>query len=256
MMTTAQAIAQLLAVPAAAHLDAWHWETRKKAVDGTIMLEPDAGASAEIVAAYKAFAGYEYHEPKAVEVCSGAGVELDEGVLACVLASEFRLTRPAELLAGAHALLNDATRLFPSNDVGRGRAADAVLLRSTAHPRAHLRFGRQAGDGTARYCATFQPPTLRTLAAARLALAGVGADLAQGARRWVDLRSQDGGRQGGEKLANDGESILRKRYTEGLRLVPPDARIDQYELALLGDRGVTLDAALEVLRAGRARFSR
>jgi hypothetical protein len=178
-----------------------------------------------------------------------AGFELAAGVGACVLASEVDKTRPAYLLACAHALINDATTLFRDMD-GR-RAPDAVLRRATAHARANLRFGRQAGDGTARYCSSFQPPTQRTLAAMRLALAGTGADLAQGARRWIDFRTQDGGKQAGEALPKT-DAVLRSRYAEGWRLVRPDPRIDQYDLGLLAwHDGVSLDEAFAVLARGR-----
>lgn len=249
-MTTAEAIASLAGTPNTT-VDGWHWETRKVDREGTIMLAPDAGAAKEIVAAYKAFPGYEYHEPSAVDVCAAAGVDVDAGVVACVLASEVGRLPPAYLLAVAHALINDATALFPSKDADKRRADDGLLLRVTGGP-ARGRFGRQAGGGRVRYCASSQSPTVRTLAAARLALAGVGADLAQGARRWVDLRTQDGGMQGGEPLKHNGEAILRSRYADGWRLVRPDPRIDQYELALLARDGVSLDAALAVLAAGRA----
>jgi hypothetical protein len=253
-MNTADAIRNLLAIPNTP-VDGWRWETRKIDRAGTIMLKPDAGAPAEHVAAYKAFKGYEYHEPPAPDVCDAAGVELDAGIVACVLSSEINIRKPAYLLACAHALINDATALFPSKEAGKRRADDGILLRVTGGP-ARRRFGRQAGAGMARYCASSQPPTQRTLAAARLALAGVGADLAQGARRWLDPQVQDGGWQAGEQLANDAEAIFRSRYRDGWELVRPDPRIDQDELALLARDGVSLAEALAVLAAGRARRPR
>jgi len=243
-VTTAEAIAQLLAVPNTT-LDGWVWETRKVDRAGTIMLAPERDAAKEIVAAYKAFRGYEYHEPYATEICASVNVDLDAGVVATVLASEVDLKRPAHLLACAHALINDARALFKN-------APDGIVKRALGGP-ARLRFGRQAGGGMARYCSSFQPPTQRSLAAARLALAGVGADLAQGARRWIDFATQDGGKQAGERLPAT-IAVLESRYAEGWRLVHPDPRIDQYELGLLSwHDGVSFEEALAVLARGRAR---
>lgn len=253
MMTTDDAVEHLKSVPNLP-VPGWRWEAWKVARDGERRRRPLLSASDAERASYRDFAGYEYREPAAAEVCAAASLGVDVGVVACVLASEFPTTYPAYLLAGGAALVNDADALFPGN--GGWRAADGLLRRATAQGRAPMRFGRQAGDGSARYCSSFQAPTLRTVEAARLALKGVGAEIARGGRRWLDPKVQDGGRQGGEILKHDAEAVLRSRYADGWKLVEADPRIDDYVLAILGREGVSLDAALGRLKAGRERWGR
>lgn len=243
-MTTQDAIDRLAHI-LPAPVPNWQWSTRKQSKEGQVMLAQAHAFAPE----YHDFHGYEYHDPPAADVCKAAGVGLDEGVIATVLTSEVGNLGPAYLLAVAHAIINDSDALFPGLD--GHRAPDGILRRCTGGA-VRLRFGRQAGGGMARYCSSFQPPTLRTLEAARLALQGVGADLAQGARRWVDFRSQDGGTQAGDALPAS-EAVLRSRYADGWRLVPHDPRVDSYELGLLAHEGVDLATALLMLADGRAR---
>lgn len=222
--TTNASIVQLRAVPNTP-VDGWSWHGTKDATTGT-----------------------EFRLPFAREVIAAAKLGLDEGTLACVLASEFPTEYPAYLLAGAHCVINDATALYPDKD-GRGRTEGAILARVTRAKNASGCFARQSG----RWCSSWQAPTQRTLAAARLALRGVGAELAAGGRRWLDLKVQDGGKQAGGALPAT-EAVLRSRYAEGWRLVPPDPRIDDYILAILAREGVSLADALERLRLGRLRW--
>lgn len=237
MQTTDEAVAYLKTIPNAPVKD-WFWRGVRRTKDG------------QQVSLFSGVKGYEHRIPLARQVVAGAKLELDEGVLACVIASEFPLDYPAYLLAGARAVINDASALF-----GREPRGDAILRRVCGGSRAPGYFGRQAGDGSARWCSSYQPPTLRSLEAARLALAGVGEDLAKGARRWIDPKVQDGRHQAGEKLDNDALGIIRKRYAEGWELVKPDPRIDQYVLALLADSGgVPLPEAERVIAAGRRRW--
>jgi hypothetical protein len=227
-VTLADAIARLRAVPNTP-VPNWNWSTART---------PQ---------------GYEYRAPRAAEVCDEAGLALDVGVLACVAASEFKTDYPAYLLAGLACVINDAHALYP-DAAGTARAPTAILNRVTRAKVASLYFGRQSG----RWCSSFQAPTLRTVEAARLALLGVGAELAHGGRRWVDCHVQDGGVQAGKKLTHDAEAILRSRYREGWRLAPHDDAIDQYVLAVLtkDPSGVDLDEALRVLEDGRKRWGR
>lgn len=241
------ALAELTKIPTTP-VAGWSWRAYKAAHDGHLTPRPNAPAGSPELETYEKLPGYEHRRPGAADVAHAAGLDLDVAIGATVLASEFRQDHPAELLAGAHALLQDAAAIFPKET-----REHALLLRALGGTRALRFFGRQAGDGDARYCASFQPPTLRTVEAFKLALGGIGADLAPGARRWVDLRDMDGGVQAGEKLKNNAETLLRSRYAEGWMMLPADLRIDRYRLALLGKQGVSLEEALAVVAAGRAR---
>lgn len=192
--------------------------------------------------------GYEYREPTARLVCAAAQLEADVGILACAAASEFRETRPIELLAGCHAILNDCHDAVPPLSLEARVTMLGLRRRWTflAYP-AEGYFGRQNG----RWCSSWQPPTLRSVAAARAAIAGAGLELARGARRWVDCRVQDSGWQAATKLDHDAEQVVRSRYGEGWRWVGPVQGIDPYDLCLMGRRGVVLDQALAMIEQGR-----
>jgi hypothetical protein len=89
-------------------------------------------------------------------------------------------------------------------------------------------YGRQHG----RWAATTRDPTMRTRAAARLALI-YGSNLANGARRWFDPKTQDGGEQGGKKLNYDAIGIAEKWGSEGWEWCGPLPHCDSYIHAML-----------------------
>jgi hypothetical protein len=248
---TEAALARLAATPLTP-VAGWAWRAYKDDKAGQLHAAPNRPSKEELEA-YAKVAGYEHRRPSASDVCRVAKLDLAVGVVATVCASEFRLDHPIELLAGAHALINDARAVFTSD--GGPTLAQALVLRACGGRRAPGFFGRQAGDGDARYCASFQPPNARTILAAELALAGVGAELAEGsnARRWIDLRDMDGGVQAGEKLHHNAETILRSRYEEGWKMLPACPGLDRWRLALLGRAGVSLAEALAVVAEGRTR---
>lgn len=224
-MTTPDALAYLLILPKTTY-PGWRWSDHKTA------------------------GGYEHHQPTARYVCAEAGLEADVGILACAAASEFRQDHPAELLAGCNAIITDARERKVPISI-ESRVTMLGLRRKwnklwTAYPAAGY-LGRQSG----RWCSSWQKPSLRTVEAARLALQGVGMELAQGARRWIDGRVQDGGVQAGKRLKDDAVAILRSRYSEGWRWVGPMAGITSYRLILLGRRGRPVEEALAMVEEGR-----
>lgn len=249
---TQEALTRLEGVSYKTPVAGWLWRGYKAGKDGTLTAAPRA-PSKEEAEAYAKIPGYEHRRPAPGDVSRVAKVDLAVAIVATVGASEFRLDHPIELLAGMHALINDARAVFPKLDLQH-----ALLMRTCGGKRAPGFFGRQAGDGDARYCASFQPPNARTIQAAELALAGVGAELAEGgnARRWIDLRDMDGGVQAGEKLHHNAETILRSRYEDGWKMLPAYPGLDRYRLALLGREGVSLQEALAVVAEGRARPAR
>ncbi len=195
--------------------------------------------------------GYAHHQPNARMVCAAAKLEADVGILACALASEFRQNYPIELLAGAHAILNDCHDRIPQISV-ESRVTMLGLRRKwkdlwTTYPAAGF-FGRQSG----RWCSSWAVPSFKTVVAARAALAGEGVELALGARRWVDGHVQDGGWQAGKRLSSDAETVVRSRYEEGWKWIGPTKGIDSYRLILLAKRGRSLVEALAMISAGRA----
>jgi len=221
-VTTEEALARIAAAPATP-APFWRWATAKTA------------------------GGYEHRTPDARTVCAGAGLTPDVGILACAAASEFRQDHPAELLAGCHAILNDCHDRDPQLSV-ESRVTMLGLKRKLVLPYpAAGYFGRQSG----RWCSSWQPPTLRTVEAAKLALGGAGIDLACGARRWVDGHVQDSGWQAGKRLDNDAEGIVRSRYEEGWRWVGPVAGVVSYRLILLARRGRPLAEAVAMIAAAR-----
>lgn len=250
MTTTAEAIAYLKTVPNLP-FPGWGWHAAETA------------------------AGYHYRTPRALDVLAGAGLERDVGVLACVMASEFPTDYPAYLLAGGNCVVNAAIASYPDAQ-GTGRAADAVLNKVTRSSLQSGYFGQQAGG---RWCSSWQPPTLRTAAAARLVLQGVGAELARGARQWLDPNVQHAvhtGAVAAAKLARaEGrvkdaeaaeakaarnptpEAVTRRRYEEGRRwigeVLEPDGEriIDPGVLMEFGLKGVSLELALAALARWR-----
>lgn len=256
-MTTAEAIAYLKTVPNDP-LPRWKWRA--------------AATPAE----------YFYRTPRAIDVlkAAGFGEAIDVGVGAVVLASEFPLDYPAYLLAGGHCLLNGAHATYP-NAKGTGRAQDAILNKVVRSSLQSGYFGQQAGG---RWCSSWQPPTERTVAAMRLVLQGIGAELARGARQWLDpnvqhavhthaleaarLARAEGRIAAAEEYAAKAlrnptpELVTRRRYAEGRKWVgevlePNGERIiDPGVLMEFGPQGVSLDQALAALARWREEWNK
>lgn len=194
-------------------------------------------------------AGYEYRAPGAEAVAQVAGLELGEACLAAVLASEALDPRrwPQYALAIASAVLEECE--------GKGLSIHSrvtmagVSLRSGRAPEAAGHLGRQTG----RWCSSYQTPRRLHLTLARQAIAQ-GPD-GSGARRWVDPRIMDGGRQGGRRLAHDAASLARKWHLEGWRWIGPRRDIDPYRLMLWRrGGGAELGETLAAVADGRRRW--
>lgn len=192
--------------------------------------------------------GYEYRSPDAVTLAKTSGIPLEELCLAVAAASEFPVHYPAYVLAGMHCIIN-AARSSKISIHQRVTQFGLRRLRLFKFP-AEGSFGRQSG----RYCASYNPPTRRTLTAAVLAMGGLGKELAQGATKWLSLRAMDGGVQAGQALNYDAESIVRKRYKEGLRWIGQAKEIDEYVQFMMGPSGVELPVALDAVHDGRKRW--
>ncbi len=171
------------------------------------------------------------------------GLDLDTYAIARCAASE--VSGPAlAWLAVAEAcwLEASAAKLSPADLLTRRTSAAYAYTRG--------RWGEQRG----RFASTRHDPTGRHFAAARLAK---GAGLVAGARRWLGLKTMDGGRQGGARLTYDAHGIVDKWSLDGWRWIGPLPTIDTYRtLALLRqERGrvdnADLHAVIEHGRAGR-----
>lgn len=201
--------------------------------------------------------GYEYRDPDALTLAKKCG--LDEGTLslACALASEAPPRKyPAYTLAIAGAIANEckATGLTPYQRVTMA----GVHLAGGGVPVAAGHFGRQSG----RWCASLQAPTLYHVEAARMALDGMAAPFSAGARRWVDCRVMDRGKQGGKALRYDALGIVRRWGAGGYQWVGPieskgEVVIDPYVLMLFERVPGQADTgpAQQAIADGRRRWS-
>lgn len=193
--------------------------------------------------------GYEYRAPGAEAVAQAAGLPLDVACLAAVLASEaldaIRWPQYARAIASAVLAECEAKGLSIYSRVTMA----GVSLRSGKSPEAAGHFGRQSG----RWCSSYQTPRRVHVEAAREALM-LGPD-GSGARRWVDGKVMDGGKQGGKALRHNAESLARKWHLEGWRWVGPRPEIDPYRLCLWRrGGGVELAETLAMVADGRRRW--
>lgn len=199
--------------------------------------------------------GYERAEPEAIDWCNAAGLELDVGAAASVVASEVARLPPQYRLAVVHATANEAMARFGDDEL---MPSGAVLRLVTGDRRKEYagHFGRQSG----RWCATIESPRVCDVVAAKLAVHST--DWTRGARRWVDPMVMDRGRQNGKPLAYNGKTIIEKWALDGWEWVgpffEPDGKttlIDYYRLMLF--RKVPkpdVDAAIAAVLEGRRRW--
>lgn len=202
-----------------------------------------------VTVAARTASGYEYRAPGAEAVAQSAGIQLEVACLAAVLASEaldaVRWPQYADAIASAVLTECDAKGLSVYSRVTMA----GVSLRSGKSPEAAGHLGRQSG----RWCSSYQTPRRVHVDLARSALM-LGPD-GSGARRWVDLKIMDGGRQGGRRLAYDAASLARKWHLEGWRWVGPRPEIDPYRLCLWRrGGGVELAETLAMVADGRRRW--
>ena len=212
-------------------------------------ISPRAAVPGWVTVGARTASGYEYRAPGAEAVAHAAGLPLDVACLAAVLASEaldaIRWPQYARAIASAVLTECEAKGLSIYSRVTMA----GVSLRSGRAPEAAGHFGRQGG----RWCSSYQTPRRVHVELAREALV-LGPDRS-GARRWVDLRVMDGGKDGGRKLAYDAASIARKWHLEGWRWVGPRPEIDPYRLCLWRrGGGVELAETLAMVADGRRRW--
>lgn len=201
-------------------------------------------------AAKKTLTGYEYRAPDARTCANVAGLDVSVACLAAVASSEFPANYPAYTLAGLSCVINDCQdRPMPISIESRVTQRGLRRLGVLPFPAAR-HFGRQSG----RWCSSWAAPTLRGVESAKMALQGVGQELARGGRRWCDLKVMNGGMQGGKKLKHDARSLIKKWYGEGWRWVGPAKEIDPYILMVFGRSGVPLSDALAAESDGRLRW--
>lgn len=174
--------------------------------------------------------GYQFRGVPTSTWARAVQVQDDIATAAWVAASEARdVTKyPAEAFAIVEALGNAAR--------AAQRTVTEQATRDVTHMAAAGHFGRQAG----RWCSTFQPPTARHLELARLALHPREAPLLAGAaRRWIDPKVQDGGKQGTTTLAYNAVGIVKKWALDGWEWIGPVAGpdgsqlLDPYRLMLM-----------------------
>lgn len=192
--------------------------------------------------------------------CAEARLSLDDGAGARLVHSEV-----GDLLARGYSQYALAVGLATINEAvyRYGRAADAVFRLVTGDTRAQHRgwFGRQGG----RWAASLQDPTMRALAAWRIAreLYDTTRDFTRGARRWDDGYTQDRLAAAG-RVRYDALGIVRKWCAEGWSWIGPvfeyDAQtplIDPYRLLLfrfVGRGHADLWLAEQAVKDGRKRW--
>lgn len=179
-------------------------------------------------------------------LASKAALPVDDLSLAACVASEVGSLPGQYQYAVGEAIANEAS--------ANNMTLTSLLAGSGKAP-GH--YGQQSG----RYAATTQPPSFRNLVAARLARQNAGARFTKGARRFLDLKVQDGGIQAGKPI-QPSENVIRSRYNDGWKWVGPlhdpdtgEWLIDSYILFLMSRDGkYTLDDSLAELNEGRKRW--
>jgi hypothetical protein len=181
-----------------------------------------------------------------VDLHRRSGIDRDTYATARCIASEVRGTGEA-LLAVAEAIRNAAKE--------KGTTPYTLLAYRTAAAYSWTagRYGEQHG----RWASTRQDPTQRTLAAARAALQQ-GANIANGAARWLGLATMDAGSQGDRKLTYDAIGIAKKWGAEGWQWIGHLPRVDTYRTVALFRRvsgkvgNDDLCAVIELARGGKS----
>jgi hypothetical protein len=192
-----------------------------------------------------------YRRLTAREWARGAHLDPDEAAAATMLASEASWDEVARWPQYGRQIVRAARREAISRGVS---LCQLIAAEGTRAPGAG-RFGPQSG----RYCASSQRALHAHLAMVREVLAEPAEPLEQarrGARWWVHLKTQDGGKQGGKPLRFNAEGIVRRRWLQRLVWVGPLPDVAPYVLMLFRQRrdGDTLEPALEVVAAGRKQW--
>lgn len=181
-----------------------------------------------------------------VDLHKAAKVEKDPYAMGRCIVSEVGTSNVYCVLAAAEVLVNAA----------RAKGVDPyqwlVASTSTAFIWTKWKYGEQRG----RRASTRQDPDYRAITAAKIALReSIG--FVGGAVTWYDPKTQDGGKQGTHKLANNAADIARKWATEDqLEWIGPLPGIDSYRdvayLAKVKGRPANPSALLALIEHGRA----
>lgn len=202
--------------------------------------------------------GYERVEPRGDIWCRQAGLNLDEGALARMVASEAGRMPPQYMLAVIEATLNEARAKNIS--AFQRITMQGIKLRGGAMAKSAGYFGRQSG----RWCASIQDPTFQHLEAVRVALSASARLVTRDGRRWVDGKVMDGGLQAEKKLKYNAVTIVEKWGAEGWEWIgpvyEPDGQtllIDPYRLMVfrfVGRGKANIRLGVEAMREGRRRW--
>ena len=203
--------------------------------------------------------GYERTEPRGDLWCHQAGLTLDEGALARMVASEVGTKPPQYMVAVIEATMNQARTKKIS--AFQQITMQGLTLKGGVTPKSAGYFGRQSG----RWCASIQDPTLQHLEVVRVALSAPEPLVTRDGRRWVDGKVMDGGRQAGKRLKNNAVTIVEKWGAEGWEWIgpvyAPDGQtplLDPYRLMVLRYAGrgkADIRRGVEAMREGRRRWN-
>jgi D-alanyl-D-alanine dipeptidase len=201
---------------------------------------------------------YERAKPRGDVWCRLAGLSLDEGALARMVASEVGNLPPQYMIAVIEATINEAGSKNIS--VFQRITMQGLKLKGGVIPKSAGFFGRRSG----RWCSSIQDPTLQHLEAVRVVLITPRPLVALDARRWVDGRTMDRGLQGGKKLAYNAVTIVQKWGAEGWEWIGPvfhsDGRtplLDPYLLMMfrfVGPRKANIQSGVGAMIDGRRRW--
>jgi hypothetical protein len=202
--------------------------------------------------------GYERTDPRGDVWCQQAGLTLDEGALARMVASEVGTKPPQYMIAVIEATMNQARAKKIS--AFQQITMQGLKLKGGVIPKSAGYFGRQSG----RWCASIQDPTLQHLEAVRAVLSAPESLVARDGRRWVDGKVMDSGHQAGKRLKNNAVTIVEKWGAEGWEWIGPvygpDGQtllLDPYRLMVfrLAGRGkADIRRGVEAMREGRLRW--
>ena len=186
----------------------------------------------------KLVSGYEYRTVPCVKWAKEVPMDPEVAALAWCLSSEAPDIKkyPQYSVAIAETVCNAGIHLVTKD---RRAAVDG-------------KFGRQSG----RWCASYEPPTLKHTLCALMAIDRRGEEnlLARGAVQWLDCKTQIAMNKKKPATNPPPEVVLKARYHVGRKWIGPVDGIDPFRLMMFGPKGVSYAEAKAALAAGRKQW--
>ncbi len=203
--------------------------------------------------------GYERCEPKGEEWCSKAGLTMDQGALARMVASEVGRLPVQYMIGVVECVLNECKTkgITPFQRI----TMDGIRIRGGKVAKSAGYFGRQSG----RWCASIVDPTRQHAEVAKTVLSHSTSKrlVARDGRRWVDGKVMDHGRQNGKPLTYNAVTLVEKWGKEGWEWIgqvyEADGKtllIDPYILMMFRHvgKGANIKAGVDAMLDGRRRW--